>query len=146
MDIKYTQGEIRLMSSGYGVLVALRQLARTMATPAKVGFFISVPQVLEIAEKLGVAAVPRNERQWFFEEVLKTAFDGDKLEEFLQELLTMVERHVKEVEALTSTYPGMYKMLSWSLERARDFRRRVEEVLAMYRKFQKLKEEHHKSR
>ncbi len=146
MDIRYTQGEIRLMSSGYGVLVALRQLARTMATPAKVGFFISVPQVLEIAEKLGVAAVPRNERQWFFEEVLKTAFDGDKLEEFLKELLAVVERHVKEVEALTSTYPGTYKMLSWSLERARDFRRRVEEVLAMYRKFQKLKEEYHKSR
>ncbi|MEM1570832.1 hypothetical protein [Pyrobaculum sp.] len=143
-DVNYSFQDIRLMSSGYGVLVSLRTLARTMAMPAKVGVYISVPLVLEIAQKLGVPAMPRNERQWFFEETLKAAFDAEKLGEFLRLLKEAVAKEVESVKALMSTYPRTKELLQWSVDRAEEFVKKVDEVLAVYERFLKLKEEYGK--
>jgi len=146
VEIGYSREEVKLMASGYGVLVAIRHLARHMATPAKTGFFISVPQILSIAERLGIAAMPRNDRQWFFEEVLKTAFDADKLREFLDELDALAAAHIEALKGLASQYPKAGELWKWSIESAEAFRSKVREVARLYERFVKLKEENREAR
>ncbi|ABL89132.1 hypothetical protein Pisl_1985 [Pyrobaculum islandicum DSM 4184] len=138
--------EKKLYVQGYGVLVAIRQLARLLSTPAKVGFYISVPDVLEIAESLGVPAMPRNDRQWFFEEVMKAALDMEKLDAFLEELTKLIDERAREVATYVNRYPRAGEYLRWSLERVEELKKRIRETARIYQGFLRLKKEYSQPR
>jgi hypothetical protein len=140
MDVKYSREELTLFASGYGVLTAIRQLAKTMASPAKCGVYISVVDMYKIAEKLGIAAMPRNDRQWFFEEVMKTAFDAEKLPQLLEELRQLVKSRLEELSALMRQYPNAGRFLEWSLNRGQELLRRIDDVERAYKRFLSYKE------
>jgi hypothetical protein len=135
MDIKYSREELALFASGYGVVTAVRQLAKTMASPAKCGVYISAVDMYRIAEKLGIAAMPRNDRQWFFEEVMKTAFDAEKLPQLLEELRQLVKSRLEELSALTRQYPRSGRFLEWSLNKGQELLRRIDDVERAYMRF-----------
>jgi hypothetical protein len=135
MDIKYSRDELALFASGYGVVTAIKQLAKTMASPAKCGVYISVADMYRIAERLGIAAMPRNDRQWFFEEVMKTAFDAEKLPQLLAELRQLVKSRLEELSALTRQYPRSGRFLEWSLNKGQELLRRIDDVERAYMRF-----------
>lgn len=129
-----------MFASGYGVATAVRQLAKTMASPAKCGIYISAVDMYKVAERLGIAAMPRNDREWFFEEVMKTAFDAEKLPQLLAELRQLVKSRLEELSTLTRQYPNAGRFLEWSLKRGQELLKRIDDVEKTYRRFLSYKE------
>jgi hypothetical protein len=74
--------------------------ARVLATPAKTGTLITIPDLAEVARRTGIPLATRGTREWIIEEMLRTAYDYGVLDRVCEELMKLIERRASRLKSL----------------------------------------------
>ncbi len=114
------------------LVTLLKSLAKRLAIPAKAGVYISVPDLRVIASKLDLPLTVREDRRWVIEELLKTAYDYEKLDVLCDELKRLILNRLEKLESIAAMYPASMKLLD-------DPRRSAEETIE---RIERLKKEY----
>ncbi len=118
------------------LITLIKMAARTLATPAKVGTLITIPDLVEVARRNNIPIAVRGTREWIIEELLKTAYDYGVLDKVCGDLIELVERRYRKLTELTRDLPDSGELYRWVRDGLSNVKRILGTLVDAYRELQ----------